>query len=143
MFLKRHSKTIVFLDFAYMIRNFRLYTSIIQCLLVDKFRTFFRFYDKDVSPELFENFEKMIKNGDIISVKEVYHELEKQHQNDSEVMQMIKRIKKIFQEPTKKLHNHKNNYLIRIAKFFYKFYENVVFYTKFLYNITILFKGNL
>ena len=43
-------------------------------------------------PELFENFEKMIRNGDIISVKEVYHELEKQHQNDSAVMQMIKRI---------------------------------------------------
>lgn len=64
------------------------------------FRTFFRFYDKDVSPELFENLDKMIKNGDIISVKEVYHELEKQHQNDSEVMQMIGRIKKIFQEPT-------------------------------------------
>lgn len=64
------------------------------------FRTFFRFYDKDISPELFENLDKMINKGEIISVKEVYHELEKQHQANSEVMKNIGKYKKIFQEPT-------------------------------------------
>lgn len=64
------------------------------------FRTFFRYYYTDVTPELFENLDRMIKNKDVISVKEVYYELESQHQKDSEFMKTIKGYKGIFQEPT-------------------------------------------
>ena len=64
------------------------------------FRTFFRYYYKDVTPDLFENLDSMIKHNEIISVKEVYHELSKQHQKDSEFMKIIENYKSIFQEPT-------------------------------------------
>ena len=46
------------------------------------FRTFFRFYYDDITPELFNNLDSMIREGKIISVKEVYHELENQHKKD-------------------------------------------------------------
>lgn len=42
----------------------------------------------------------MIKNGDLISVKEVYNEMERQHQKDSEILKELKSIKHIFLEPT-------------------------------------------
>lgn len=64
------------------------------------FRTFFRFYYKDVTPELFNNLDLMIKEGNVLSVKEVYHELENQHKKDSDFMNNIKVYKNIFQEPT-------------------------------------------
>lgn len=65
------------------------------------FRTFFRFYYKTVTPELFENLDKMMQDGIIISVKEVYRELEDQHKKDAEFMENMKSYKSIFQEPTK------------------------------------------
>lgn len=65
------------------------------------FRTFFRFYYKDVTPNLFENLDKMIKNKEVLSVKEVYHELSNQHKKDSDFMKIIESYKSIFQEPTK------------------------------------------
>lgn len=64
------------------------------------FRTFFRFYYNDITPELFNNLDSMIREGKIISVKEVYHELENQHKKDSDFMNNIKVYKNIFQEPT-------------------------------------------
>lgn len=64
------------------------------------FRTFFRFYYDDITPELFNNLDSMIREGKIISVKEVYHELENQHKKDSDFMNNIKVYKNIFQEPT-------------------------------------------
>ena len=65
------------------------------------FRTFFRYYDEEVTPELFSNLERMIADGNLISVKEVYHELEMQHQKNEEFMNKIKGFKNIFEEPTK------------------------------------------
>ena len=58
----------------------------------------------------------MIQEGCIISVKEVYRELENQHKKDDEVMKEIKRIKGIFLEPTneeeidilKEIYNNRN-----------------------------------
>ena len=58
------------------------------------FRTFFRFYYDDITPELFNNLDSMIREGKIISVKEVYHELENQHKKDSDFMNNIKVYKK-------------------------------------------------
>ena len=63
-------------------------------------RTFFRYYYRLVTPELYANLDKMIENGDLISVKEVYNEMERQHQKDSEILQELKNIKHIFLEPT-------------------------------------------
>lgn len=63
-------------------------------------RTFFRYYYRLVTPELYENLDRMIKNGDLISVKEVYNEMERQHQKDSEILKELKSIKHIFLEPT-------------------------------------------
>lgn len=65
------------------------------------FRTFFRFYYEETTPELYENFYKMIDDGILLSVRECYNELEKQHKKDSNVLNKIKSIKKIFKEPTK------------------------------------------
>ena len=64
------------------------------------FRTFFRYYYKEITPELFEKLDKMIREGNLISVKEVYRELENQHKTDSDFMKEIKEYKSIFQEPT-------------------------------------------
>ena len=55
-------------------------------------RTFFRYYYRLVTPELYANLDKMIENGDLISVKEVYNEMERQHQKDSEILQELKNI---------------------------------------------------
>ena len=63
-------------------------------------RTFFRFYYKLVTPELYDNFDRMIKNEDLLSVKEVYNEMERQHQKDSDILEKLKNIKHIFLEPT-------------------------------------------
>lgn len=63
-------------------------------------RTFFRFYYRKVTPELYDNLDKMIKNNELISVKEVYNEMERQHQKDSDILKELKNIKHIFLEPT-------------------------------------------
>ena len=63
-------------------------------------RTFFRFYYRQVTPELYDNLDKMIKNNELISVKEVYNEMERQHQKDSDILKELKNIKHIFLEPT-------------------------------------------
>lgn len=63
-------------------------------------RTFFRFYYRLVTPELYDNFDKMIVNKDLMSVKEVYNEMERQHQKDSDILKELKNIKHIFLEPT-------------------------------------------
>ena len=63
-------------------------------------RTFFRFYYRQVTPELYDNLDKMIKNSELISVKEVYNEMERQHQRDSDILKELKNIKHIFLEPT-------------------------------------------
>ena len=49
-------------------------------------RTFFRFYYREVTPDLYKNFDKMIDSRELISVKEVYNEMERQHQKDSDVL---------------------------------------------------------
>ncbi len=64
-------------------------------------RTFFRFYFRETTPDLYKSFDKMIENNELISVKEVYNEMERQHQKDSEVLKELKNIKHIFLEPTK------------------------------------------
>lgn len=64
------------------------------------FRTLFRYYYKDITPELFNNLDSMINDEKVLSVKEVYHELENQHKKDSDFMYAIKAYKNIFQEPT-------------------------------------------
>lgn len=63
-------------------------------------RTFFRFYYKSVTPELYDGFNRMIKNQDLISVKEVYNEMNRQHQKDSEILKDLDTIKHIFLGPT-------------------------------------------
>lgn len=63
-------------------------------------RTFFRFYYREVTPDLYKNFDKMIDSRELISVKEVYNEMERQHQKDSDVLKELKNIKHIFLEPT-------------------------------------------
>ena len=63
-------------------------------------RTFFRFYYREVTPDLYKNFDKMIDSKELISVKEVYNEMERQHQKDSDVLKELKNIKHIFLEPT-------------------------------------------
>ena len=65
------------------------------------FRTFFRFYYNDITPELFNNLDSMIREGKIISVKEVYHELENQHKKDSDFMNNIKVYKFIITDNSK------------------------------------------
>ena len=87
------------------------------------FRTLFRYYYKDITPELFNNLDSMINDGKILSVKEVYHELENQHKKDSDFMNAIKAYKNIFQEPTNeeeietlKQIYHKRNYQNNISE---------------------------
>ena len=63
-------------------------------------RTFFRFYFRETTPDLYKSFDKMIENKELISVREVYNEMERQHQKDSEVLKELKNIKHIFLEPT-------------------------------------------
>lgn len=63
-------------------------------------RAFFDFYFRDVSPELYDSFDKMIEDGNLISVKEVYNEMEKQHKKDSVTLSELNKIKNIFLEPT-------------------------------------------
>ena len=59
-------------------------------------RAFFDFYFRDVSPELYDSFDKMIEDGNLISVKEVYNEMEKQHKKDSVTLSELNKIKNIF-----------------------------------------------
>lgn len=63
-------------------------------------RTFFRYYFREVTPELYDNFYNMVQNKELISVKEVYNEMERQHQKGSDVLNELKNIKQIFLEPT-------------------------------------------
>ena len=63
-------------------------------------RTFFRFYYRQVTPELYDNLDRMIENKDLLSVKEVYNEMERQHKKDSDILKELKNIKHIFLEPT-------------------------------------------
>lgn len=53
-------------------------------------RTFFRYYYRPVTPELYENWDKMIESKDLISVREVYNEMERQHQKDSDILKELK-----------------------------------------------------
>ena len=63
-------------------------------------RTFFDFYFREVSPELYNSFDKMIEDGNLISVREVYNEMNRQHKKDSVTWSELNKIKHIFLEPT-------------------------------------------
>ena len=55
---------------------------------------------RSVNPEIWKSLEGMLDSGEIISVKEVYRELERQLSKDNEKMAWLKQYKRSFNKAT-------------------------------------------